>query len=399
MEARKYFGQHRLSVIVGMVMVAALVIGLAIFIPLQLRSGSPTTKPTSTATPEQGIVWGPRACPAGTGDPARWDTIIGTKGSDSKVEKVICANILGNTSVQALVTVRHDDANSTLDAYVFTRITSAKPVQLFKMQSLLKGDAKISSYNTVMTAEVDQNSSANAGKTRSQWTQDLFREFKWNATKETLVQVAFPGIFPDLTRWQAEADQYKAMIQPDTWQLDAMKTAEHFVAQYMPTAPTNPPAQLQLVSGGGAHDLTARVNVAFPNGTNLGPITKLTLQRLEGNAGGVWEVTAVLADWMYISSPQSGPATHISNPVTVTGYGSQFESQVGTIYILDHLYTPIGQAYAMGSAGFGNGSFTVQVPYTSSYQGGAQEGIVELAHSGGASFDSGLVFLKVLVNP
>ena len=44
-------------------------------------------------------------------------------------------------------------------------------------------------------------------------------------------------------------------------------------------------------------------------------------------------------------------------------------------------------------------NFTVTFPYTSSYQAGAQEGIVELLHIGGASFDYGAVLVKVLVNP
>ncbi|HVB75862.1 MAG TPA: hypothetical protein VNE38_20110 [Ktedonobacteraceae bacterium] len=779
MKTRKYFEQHRLSVIVGIVMTAALVIGLAIMIPLSLRGSSPATTQTPTPTtgvvtptattgvetptpspattptpsaspgegiptPVPGVVWGPQACPSGIGDPAHWDAILGTGGSDSKVEGVSCANVLGNPSLQALVTVRHRDANSTLDVYVFNLITSAKPTQLFKLQGLVKGDAKISGYNTVMMAQVDPNSSANAGKPSSQWTRDLFREFKWNAGKGTLVQVVFPGIFPDLTRYQAEADQAlvkqgkdtwkndpvqvakklgakffgwtlpstatlikgggakdvyatvtvvenapgtkppsitvtltrlegnthnmwvvigvesgsgvltsvgsrslaaspvkiegkgsafegdigeayildhlytivghthltaipglgmgispysvqvsydtsfkqgpqegvvevqltnpigigphatvmvkvlldpqprvvsgpvscpvaiqqagywdsivgidknvssigtvscanlkgdpslqalvpvyhtdsqtvdvyaydhitdahpvqlfklpgltrgsamisgvstvltgqvdpnssinkgkssdqltvdlyrefqwngksgtfvqvvfpgmypdltrwqaevaqnKIALQQDTWKLDAMKTAQKFVAQFLPSAPTNPPAQLQLVSGGGAHDLTAQVNAAFPNGAKFGPTTRITLKRLEGNVNGVWEVTAVQADWMYISSPLSGPSTHISNPVTVSGYGQQFESQVGTVYILDHLYTAIGSAYGMGTAGFGPGPFTVKVPYQASFQAGAQEGIVELVHTGGASFDVGVVMVKVLVNP
>src|SRR5258705_3473346 len=35
----------------------------------------------------------------------------------------------------------------------------------------------------------------------------FFREFKWSGGANTFVQVTFPGIFPDLTRYQAEADQ------------------------------------------------------------------------------------------------------------------------------------------------------------------------------------------------
>lgn len=426
MKARKYFEQHRLSVIVGVVIALMLVVGLAIIIPLGLRSGppattqtptpttgvatptaSPVTTPTpraspgeNTPTPEPGVILGSQACPAGIGNPKHWDAIIGTDNVESFVQSVSCANIMGDPSLQAMVLVRHTNAGATLDVYVFKNISSAKPTRIFLLQNLAQGDARISGYNTVMTAEVDPNSSMNASKPTAAWTKDLFREFQWDGKAGSFVQVAFPGMYPDLTRWQAEVAQNKTLLQQDTWKLDAVKTAQHFVAQFLPSAPTIPPIQLRLVSGGGARDLTAQVNAAFPiDGTKLGPVTKITLKRLEGNVNGVWEVTAIQADWMYFSSPKSGPATHISNPVTVTGYGSQFESQVGTVYILDHLYSSIGHAYAMGSAGFGSGPFTVAVPYVSSYQGGVQEGIVELVHTGGASFDSGVVMVKVLVNP
>ena len=86
---------------------------------------------------------------------------------------------MGNPSLQALVTVRHSDANSTLDVYVFNNITSKNPTQIFKLDGLIKGEAKISYYNSIMTAEVNPNSTLNAGKSVSQMTPDLFREFAW----------------------------------------------------------------------------------------------------------------------------------------------------------------------------------------------------------------------------
>jgi hypothetical protein len=342
--------------------------------------------------PQPRVAQGPVSCPLAIQQAGYWDAIIGIDKSVSSVGTVSCANLKGDPSLQALVPVYHP-ADQTVDMYVYDRITDAHPVQLFKLQALLRGGAMISGVSTVLTAQVDPNSSVNSRKSGDHLTVDLYREFQWDAKAGGFVQVVFPGMYPDLTRWQAEVAQDKTLLQQNSWQLDAMKTAQHFVAQFMPSA------QLQLVSGGGGHDLTARVNAFFLNGAKPGPITKITLKRLEGNVNGVWEVTAVQTDWMSISSPQSGPTTHISNPVTVTGYGSQFESQVGTVYILDHLYSRIGHAYAMGSAGFGSGPFTVTVPYVSSFQGGAQEGIVELAHNGGAPFDAGLVFVKVLVNP
>ena len=161
----------------------------------------------TTPSPTPGVVLGPQNGPPGVSDPTYWDRILGAQGTNGKVESVSFANVLENPSLQALVTLRHSDANSTLDVYVFDKITSRTPTQIFKLQGLVKGDAKISGYNTILTAEVDQNSTLNAGKSSGQWTPDLFREFAWNQGEGTLTQVAFRGIFPDLTRYQAEADQ------------------------------------------------------------------------------------------------------------------------------------------------------------------------------------------------
>jgi len=63
----------------------------------------------------------------------------------------------------------------------------------------VKGEASISGYSTVMTAEVDKNSSSNVGKSLSAMTPDLFREFEWSDGADAFVQVAFPGLYPDLT--------------------------------------------------------------------------------------------------------------------------------------------------------------------------------------------------------
>src|SRR5436305_1463789 len=82
---------------------------------------------------------------------------------------------------------------------------------------LNRGEAKISQYNTVITAEVDVNSSLNKGQPPAKLTLDLFREFRGFDTAGTFVQVSFPGMFPDLTRWQAEADQQKVKQGQDSW--------------------------------------------------------------------------------------------------------------------------------------------------------------------------------------
>jgi hypothetical protein len=327
-------------------------------------------------------------------DPAHWDAIIPTQRPNARVESVSCGNLLNNPSLQALVTVRHSGSDKLLDVYVYTNITGAHPTQLFKLQGLNRGQAKIGSYTTVITAEVDLHSSLNTGQPPAKLTLDLFREFRGFDTAGTFVQVSFPGLFPDLTRWQAEADQQTVNHGQDSWKLDPMQTAQRFADQVL-----HPGGTTTLVSGGGRQDLDALINLTFqhPGGSSSAPITRVTLSRLQGNTKGIWEVTALTADGLFISSPQSGLNTRISNPVTVSGFGPQFESQVGQVLILDHLYNQIGQGLAMGTAGFAPGPFSVSVPYQASFQGGAQEGIVELTNVNGIGFE-GAVMLKALVN-
>ncbi len=255
--------------------------------------------------------------------------------------------------------------------YVYN-LTHTPPVQLFSLQA---NDAKISGVSTIITQDAN-----------------VYREYAWSGNG--FAQVAFPGMYPDLTRWQAEDDQAAVMRGQDSWKLDALKTAEHFVDQFMPSPPNNPP-KLELVFGGRSHDPQAYVNVSFPGGG----VTKITLSRLAGYyPNGIWEVTSVGSNKWFIYTPKSG--TTITSPQTVTGYGPQYEALIGTVYILDRLYQKIqvGDNYAMAPDGSSPPSkFSLDVTYTSSIQGGAQEGIVELAPSSGAP--SGVVMVKVLISP
>ena len=394
----KHFKRLLISALVLVLLVITLTAwGSGGFGMMRAGSGVASAANTTTSMPAW-TGFGPQSCPKAVINPTHWNPIVGVHAGQ-KVESVSCGNLLNNPSLQALVTVRNPGSDRLLDVYVYTYISNAHPTQLFKLQGLNRGKARISNYNTVITAQVDLNSSINKGQPPAKMTLDLFREFRGFDTAGTFVQVVFPSMFPDLTRWQAEADQQKVNNGQDTWKLDAVKTSRQFAMTFLTT---NGTTTATLVSGGGRYDLDAHVNLSFPSPGGGGParITKLTLSRLEGNANGIWEVTAVQADWMYISSPQSGLNTHISSPVTVTGFGPQFEAQIGVVWVFDHLENKIGQGFAMAPGGNSPPTtFTVTFPYKSSFRAGAQEGIVELLHAGGASFDFGAVMVKVLVNP
>lgn len=380
--------------------------GLLLLIVLSItacsNNGGGTNTPTTTAiagststtaagsTPQ--VRLGIQACPDAVKDPSYWDPIVGTQSGVSKVGRVTCANLIGQPSLQALILVGYDGTGKIVDAYVYNNITKPSPTQLFKLQSLYKGDALISGYNTIITAEVDQASSLNKGQPSVAQTPDLFREFKWSDGAGTLVPVAFPGIYPDLTRYQAETLQRQVNQGQQPWRLSATQTSQSLVANLLKWSASSPAT---LVSGGGLHDPNAVVSV---KSTSAGGSTiTVTLSRLEGNTnGGIWEATSVTSPGMTITSPQD--RDRLTSPITVTGKGSAFEGIIGKVVILDHLYTDIGHANATGPSG-NNAAFTASVTYTSTFKTGSQEGLVALfSYSAADSTISGAVIVKEMLS-
>jgi Immunoglobulin-like domain of bacterial spore germination len=365
-------------------------------------SGTPTagSNPTttrggngSTATVTPVVRLGAQPCPDAVKDPAHWTSIIAPT-SGAKVESVSCANLRGVPALQAVVTVRYDGSGAILDLYVYDHTGDPSPVQLFKLQNLTKGDAKISGYNTLMTAEVDANSGINAGKPNAGLTQDLFREFKWSDGAGTLVPVAFPGIFPDLTRYQAEADQAQVNQGHQPWKLSATMTAQALGAS-QDLLKWNPNAPATIVSGGGQHDINAVVRVKSTDQVS-GMIT-VTMSRLEQNSnGGIWEATSVTSGGMSITVPHD--RDRLGSPVTVKGTGNAFEGKIGRVIVLDHLYKNIGQGDANGASGNGSTTFSSSVTYNSTFKSGIQEGVVVLySYSNANGSIAGAVMVKEML--
>jgi Immunoglobulin-like domain of bacterial spore germination len=375
-------------------------------------NGNGSSKPTSTAgtgvnplsTPSSNpiVKIGAQPCPDEVKDPAHWDPIIPTHHPDSQVRSVSCGYLMGTPTLQALITINKGGSGATLDAYIFNNITDAHPTRLFKLQGLVKGDAKISGNNTILTAEVDQNSTLNAGKSSGQWTQDLFREFEWKANKGTLVQIAFPGIFPDLTRYQAEADQANVNQGHQPWKNDPAQVAKALVVQFLQW---NRPLTATVMSGGGPHDVYATLKVQeapLQGAQYVGPSVNVTLSRLNGNTHNMWVANAV-ADGQALSIENIDARSQIDNPVKIEGKGNAFEGVIGKAFVLDHLYNDIGHTQVMGipGIGIGNTTYSTMMLYSTSFHKGVQEGIVEVQEAnGGISSEAySAVMVKVLLAP
>ncbi len=354
------YGWHRPHLFIGISMLMLLVLLLSACggNSTGTGSGSPTvtSTPTSSANHDTPTPTAKDPCK----DPSYWNNIVGLHNGQ-KVESVSCGKVLGNGDLQAVVDVRNPGDDQLLDVHFYRNITSAHPQELFTLSSLVHGDARVSLVNTVITAE---------------------------------------GFYPDLTRYQAEADQARITNADQSWKLDAIATVKHFMVALL-KFPAN--STVKLISGGGEHDLQAVVNVTYPTVQgccNFSP-EKVRLDRLEGNAqDGIWIVTAVTNDSLSISFPHTGKG--ILSPAQVTGSGSSFEGQVGTVYILDHLYNTVGSARAIiSNPNSFNGPYSASVPYTTTFFNGVEDGIVLVNNKGGTGVAaiSKVVMVKVLLTP
>ncbi len=356
-----------------------------------LIGGNPTpTSSNEQLTPtSSGIELGEQPCPGQVKDPAYWNTIV-TPGAGQTIERVMCGNLVGLSTLQAVVAVRHAGSDHILDIFIYSHLASGEPTQLFALSGLLHGDVKISGYNTVLTAQSDPHSSLNKMLSSAEFEQDLFREFKWSDSALTFVQVTFSGLFPDLTRFQAEREQAQvnAGLGFQQWRIDVVGSAQHLANTFLNWPPDVP---VTVLSGGGMRDYKAVVQVR--NTAPGGGMIRISFSRLEGNNnGGLWEATAIEADGLSITSPKTGQV--LTSPIVVEGTNTAFTGKIMTIKVLDHLHTDIGHVTVSTSR---QANFSSSVPYASSFQGGGQEGIVALyAYNVNGSI-AAVIMVKVLL--
>ncbi len=380
----------------------ALVLLIIIIAAIARAGGSSPSSGTTPATRGQPstvvtaarIQLGPQPCPSAVQSGAHWETIMGTS-APQKVEGVLCGYLMGVPSLQAVVKVRYGGTDGLLDIAVYANIISTHPSRIFGLQGLPHGDVGISNYNTLLTGEIELKPSQHAGVPSTPVQQDLYREFKWSDGAGTLVQIAFPGLYPDLTRYQAEFVQGEVNTGQgfQQWRLSAVTTAQHFaefVLGWDPSAPTT------VLSGGGTHYAKALILVKNPSAG--GATIKLSLSRLELNTnGGIWEVTDVATDGMTIASPQKN-AQQLSSPVRVAGVDTAFTGKPTTIKVFDHDRTEIGQAAVTQSSGIGKPNISTSISFSSSFQGETQEGIIALYAYTGNHVVAGAVLVKVLLS-
>jgi hypothetical protein len=345
--------------------------------PTQVSSPTPSpTLPTITLQ-----VVGP--CPSSLAN--SWDHVVGTKPGVDKVQKVMCGSLEGSGSLDALVIARYYTPDYKMDFFVYDNLTGT-PNRRFAVQGLVQGDAQISPASTIITSQLISNVSI---------PPNVFKEYQWNAATASFAQILFPGLYPDVTHYQAEHAQFVAnayAAQGKTpWQDSANSVVNKLAAEIFhwtltttKTVTFNKPTSTYIVQE-----------------TNTGPGGGgfvATLFHLDNVATNIFEISQIapLDTGTRISSP--APGVRLSSPVSVSGTSYQASGSVlGEVMIYDDTYTIVGNSGAIPSQASGAYvNFTQSVSYQLNAPG-LQEGVVAFlgTNQNNASLSNEVAMVKV----
>jgi hypothetical protein len=326
--------------------------------PTQVTSPTPVpTLPTITLQ-----VVGP--CPSSLAN--SWDHVVGTKPGVAKVQKVMCGSLEGSGSLDALVIVRYYTPDYKMDFFVYDNLTGT-PNRRFAVQGLVQGDAQISPAGTIITSQLVSNVPI---------PPNVFKEYQWSAATASFAQILFPGLYPDVTHYQAERAQFVAntyAAQGKTpWQDSANSVVNklasdifHWTLTTTKTVTFNPPTSTYIVQ-------------ETNTGTGGGGFVA-TLFHLDNVTTNIFEISKIapLDAGTRISSPVPG-VPPLTSPVSVnvTSQDQASGRVLGEVMIYDDTYTIVGNSGAIPSTGSGGYvNFTQLVSYHLNAPG-LQEGVV-----------------------
>jgi hypothetical protein len=224
---------------------------------------------------------------------------------------------------------------------------------------------------------------------------DLFKEYKWNGT--TFGQILFPGLYPDVTHYQAENSQalyvkIGGASGKESWRTSGVLVAEHLA--------------LSVFRWSNVTKTVVKNNLIGPiivqvinNGTGGGGFNA-TLYHLDGVSTNILEITNVASTngSVSLSSPTSG--TQISSPVSVQGNYVASGSTLGRVVVYDNTYFTVGDTGALhSSVTSGSGSFSVAIHYTLNARG-VQEGVIAFFSTtqNNTAFINQAVMMKVFLS-
>ncbi len=304
-------------------------------------------------------------------------------------------NQLLNGQPAVLVPVVGTDTQHSLSVYIYgCTIEHHTPTLtlLFKQQGLAQGTFSISQAHTLILSSVDPTLAAQDTMLMQATQANIYQEYAWQQGK--FVQVAFPSLYPVLSRGEAETlQQQEDSGQQLPW-TDPLFTAEQMAKDILQSSGSSSNTDDRVLDNNGT---IAHVQLVLQQ-----PATTLTvtLQRLiQPNDSGLWFVTAAQTSdiTLAISTVQHSTAPFISSPITLTGTSSVTGGTIN-ISLFDHTLTPMSALLASNLSLRANGSYAGQIAYTNNQPSQPGLLLVSITPSKGSMQAAQMILQNVIIS-
>lgn len=347
-DKRNYRGPRPL----GLLLIALVLIALAHLLIVTHQSSAPASAPATNC--------------AGLIRTADYTQPVHLQAGSEQLAALEFVSQLDGGQPASLAQVTHNDAQHTLDVYVFGCVMRGKKPQLtsmFSQSGLLQGTVEVSKANTLITGTLDTTIAADASAFLQPLQQNIYREYAWQ--NGTFNRVAFPALYPVTSRPEAETLQQEANSgQTLPWN-DPLATAEELSRDIFKWPTVD--AHNTVISNDG---ITAQVQL-FQNKPHMA--VNVTLQRLlQHDNKGLWFVVAAhtagitlgLAGQSRTTSPQDiSPQTMLHSPIQLSGTSVLADGSTSAT-LFDHTLTAISSAAKIPLSVSAGGTYTGSLAYS-----------------------------------
>jgi hypothetical protein len=296
-----------------------------------------------------------------------------------------------------LVQVVDSSPQHLLDVYIYgcsmqrTQVKNAqaqmKPVitLLFKRQGLIQGETSITRANTLSISQEDTSISPDTSILLQPLEQNVYQEYTWR--NGAFTQITFPGLYPALSRTEAEALQDQENNgQALPWN-DPQVTAEQMAKDALAWPVNDLHSTVQDNDGTVAHLLLSRQSPHLE--------VSVTLKRLiQHNKMGLWFVTAAQTPDIVLN--QTGSTLSISSPATLQGRSTLTDGQAN-VTLFDHALTPLKILNDAQSTIQANGTFTETLHYTNNIPGQPGLLLIEGVPASGSTDEGELLLMGTIL--
>jgi hypothetical protein len=261
----------------------------------------------------------------------------------------------------AMVQVTDTSAQHLLDVYMYgCSMQQHGPLLtlLFKQQELVRGTASITQAHTLSIGQLDTTLAANRNGFLLPLQENVYREYIWQdgAFKQTL----FPGLYPVISRSEAEALQEQADYAQDMPWRDLQATAEQ-MAQDLLKWPTNSLHSIILDT----HASTAHI-LLIQTQPHM-EVTVSLAKLVQTDANGLWFVTGAQTEGITLNQAKTYK-TYTTNvpPMTIQGTMREKSDHIVTT-LFDHTITPINVLNTASVHIQPNGNFAGNISYSNPF--------------------------------